>query len=167
MKNFSVALLTCLLFTCSLLWAQDFRRWEPADGVAVRQGHHVEWYRSSAYQSEGEFAGEAAVAWSDTRQGERNIFLQVYDAEGEPRFLENGLQITSSPVRQENPIVVSCVDGGWFVTWERIVPEMQGQLLSDYRRSFHQVQFRNKGHQGISYLLLTRGIPPYAREGSV
>ena len=131
MKNFSVALLTCLLFTCSLLWAQDFRRWEPADGVAVRQGHHVEWYRSSAYQSEGEFAGEAAVAWSDTRQGERNIFLQVYDAEGEPRFLENGLQITSSPVRQENPIVVSCVDGGWFVTWERIVPEMQGQLLSD------------------------------------
>lgn len=134
MKNFSAVFLTCLLahlITCSLAFSQDYRRWEPADGVPVRQGHQVEWYRSSAYQTEGEFAGEAAVVWSDTRQGERNIFLQVYDAEGEPRFPENGLQITSSPVRQEDPFVAACIDGGWFVTWERIVPEMPGQLLSD------------------------------------
>ena len=40
------------------------------DGAPIRQGVHIEWYRTivPGYQ------GEAIFVWSDTRYGMRNIF---------------------------------------------------------------------------------------------
>jgi len=133
-KVFSVVFLTCFLvnlLTCSLAFTQDFRTWEPGDGVAVRQGHHVEWYRSGAYRTEGEFAGEAAVAWSDTRNGERGIYIQVFNAEGEPRFPENGLEIVNAPSNQYDPVVTPCIDGGWFIAWIKLELEPPFDLFGD------------------------------------
>ncbi len=121
-----VFLVTC--FLASSIYSQDYRRWEPTDGVAVRQGDHLQWYRTGAYQTEGEFAGEAALVWSDCRNGDRGVYMQVFDAEGEPKFAENGLQVVDGPDRQEDPVVTACSDGGWFVAWEDFNADSLGNI---------------------------------------
>ncbi|MBT7616280.1 MAG: T9SS type A sorting domain-containing protein [Calditrichaeota bacterium] len=131
MKNFSVVFLTCLLahmISCSLAFSQDFRSWEPADGIAVRQGHHVEWFRSGAYRLDGELPGEAGITWSDCRNGDRGVFIQVMDAEGEAKFPENGLQVVDGDNRQEEPVIAACSDGGWFVAWVEFRSDTLGNI---------------------------------------
>ena len=51
----------------SLLLATGF---DTEDGAPIRQGVHIEWYRTVAPGSQG----EAIFVWSDTRYGMRNIF---------------------------------------------------------------------------------------------
>jgi hypothetical protein len=117
-----------VLVICNLLNAQDFRRWEPVDGVPVRQGGHLEWSRSGAYQTAGEFTGEAAVVWSDSRNGDWGVFMQAFDSEGEPKFPENGLQVVDCYNRQVEPVVAACSDGGWFVAWKDFDPDFLGNI---------------------------------------
>ncbi|NQU05638.1 MAG: T9SS type A sorting domain-containing protein [Calditrichaeota bacterium] len=108
-----------ILFTFTTVFAQnDFRRWQPEDGVAVRQGWHVEWFRSGIGRTEGELAGEVAFVWTDCRNnGYRDVYMQVIDTNGEFKFDENGLRVTSYPSRQEDPVIYPSIDGGWFIGW--------------------------------------------------
>ena len=56
-----------LFFSIQLLFSIDFNS---EDGAPIRQGVHVEWYRTLA----SGYEGEAIFVWSDTRYGMRNIF---------------------------------------------------------------------------------------------
>ncbi|NQU06061.1 MAG: hypothetical protein HQ568_08210, partial [Calditrichaeota bacterium] len=107
-----------ILFTFTTVFAQDdFRRWQPEDGVAVRQGWHVEWNRSGISRTEGELAGEVGFVWSDCRNGYRDVYMQVISTDGEFKFDENGLRITSNQSHQEDPVIYPSSDGGWFISW--------------------------------------------------
>jgi hypothetical protein len=108
-----------ILFTITTAFAQDnFHRWQPEDGVAVRQGRTVFWTGSGASRTEGDNSGEIALVWSDTRNGSKDVFVQVIDADGNPKFEENGLAVCTAPLVQENPVIYAATDGGWYVAWE-------------------------------------------------
>ena len=51
----------------SVLFSTGF---DTPDGAPIRQGVHIEWYRTVAPGNDG----EAIFVWSDTRYGMRNIF---------------------------------------------------------------------------------------------
>ena len=59
-----------LFFILNLMVAQTFD-WQD-NGVAIRQGVHVEWMRTADIASDGNFI----YSWSDTRTGERDIYVQ-------------------------------------------------------------------------------------------
>jgi len=98
------------------------------DGVAVRQGHHPEWFQSGAYRTDGELAGEAAITWSDCRNGDRGVYIQVIDAEGELKFPEKGQLVVDGENRQEEPVITACSDGGWIIAWENFNPDTLGNI---------------------------------------
>ena len=52
---------------CSTMFAQDLGL---PTGAALRQGVHVEWYRTVCPGDNG----SAIFVWSDTRYGMRNVF---------------------------------------------------------------------------------------------
>jgi len=119
MRNNLLVFFTLTLFT-SIVWSQeDYRRWAPPDGVAVRQGHHIEWRNpSSVVRTEGELVGEVAYVWSDCRSCDRDVYLQVITPDGEFKFEENGIVVANGHNRQEDPVVLACDDGGWIIAWE-------------------------------------------------
>jgi hypothetical protein len=88
------------------------------NGVAVRQGWHVEWYRGGEGRYEGQNSGEVAFIWSDCRNGDRGVYLQVIDTDQNLKFDGYGLRISDTEHRQEDPAVWPSIDGGWFVSWE-------------------------------------------------
>ena len=66
------------------------------DGAAIRQGVHVEWYRTIAPGNNG----DAIFIWSDTRYGMRNIFAHKITNDGVLPWGENGAIVTNLPGRQ-------------------------------------------------------------------
>ena len=64
-----------LLLIVTFCFAQF--EWE-ANGIPVRQGYHVEWYRGGDISSDGSMF----VVWSDTRTSSRDIYMQKVDATG-------------------------------------------------------------------------------------
>ena len=65
MKKMIIAISTLLY-----LYATGF---DMGDGAPIRQGVHIEWYRTIAPGN----TGEAIFIWSDTRFGMRNIFAHI------------------------------------------------------------------------------------------
>lgn len=97
---------------------EDGRMWAPVDGANIRQGTHIEWFRGGEARVEGENAGEAAFIWSDCRFGDRGVFTQMVDVNGNLKFDDGGLLIADSTGRQEDPGIWPDPDGGWFMAWE-------------------------------------------------
>ncbi|MBK8131124.1 MAG: hypothetical protein IPK53_20160 [bacterium] len=104
-----------LLGTVGLLWstasfAVDPRNWGPP-GQPIRQGHHIEWQRA-AIRSDN---GYTLVVWSDTRTGDRDVYAQLIEPDGD--FAPGWpVQVVHYPYRQEDPEPIP-VDGGFIVTW--------------------------------------------------
>ena len=127
--------LICLI----ILWfsagaaAEDFRQWNPPDGIPIRQGYQIEWFRGLESRLTGENVGEIAMVWSDCRWneslfGDRGIYLQVLGTDGEFKFPAEGVQVVDSRGRQEDPGVWPCADGGWFVAWEDFDQDTSGNI---------------------------------------
>ena len=55
----------------SLIFAQSPFEWSN-NGVPLRQGIHIEWWKAVEVGNEGEFI----IVWSDCRYGIRDIFAQ-------------------------------------------------------------------------------------------
>ncbi|MBS1261017.1 MAG: hypothetical protein MAG453_00336 [Calditrichaeota bacterium] len=91
----------------------DFRVWEPMDGIPVRQGYHIEWYRSATADDNGNFC----MVWSDTRLGGRDLYGQVVTSDGDHLWDEDGKLLAAEFSRQEDPHVMPDGNGNWIVTW--------------------------------------------------
>ena len=83
------------------------------NGVAVRQGVHIEWQRTGDVGS----SGEMIFGWSDTRTGDRDIYVQKIDTSGAKLWGETGIRATVADGRQEDPVLVSDGAGGAFLAW--------------------------------------------------
>ena len=83
------------------------------NGVPVRQGIHVEWQRTGDVGNDGEMI----FAWSDTRYGGRDIYIQKVDINGNSMWGSEGLPVVLEEGRQEDPILVSDGNGGAFMIW--------------------------------------------------
>ena len=79
----------------------------------IRQGVHVEWYRTVCPGSDG----AAIFVWSDTRYGMRNVFAHKIDKSGDFVWGESGTAITDLPGRQEDPVAIEDGSGGAFIAW--------------------------------------------------
>jgi len=67
---------------------------------------------------EGENVYETAIMWTDCRNGERGISLQVIDAEGGYKFEDEGRQVVfQDGMHPVSPYICPSVDGGWFIAW--------------------------------------------------
>ncbi len=109
-----IAIVLCL----STVVLATGREWLPRNGVAIRQGWHIEWFRAGEARDAGVNAGEVSFVWSDTRFGDRGVFAQVVGTNGNLKFANNGIKISDAPGRQEDPGVWPDPDGGWFYAWE-------------------------------------------------
>ena len=101
----SLLLATGLFASGNFSWVEN--------GVAVRQGVHIEWQRTGDSGAEGEMI----MAWSDTRTGDRDIYIQKIDTLGTKLWGETGRRATVADGRQEDPVLVSDGLGGAFLAW--------------------------------------------------
>jgi len=106
----------------SLLLATGF---DTEDGAPIRQGVHIEWYRTIAPGHQG----EAIFVWSDTRYGMRNIFAHKINQDGEMVWGETGAVITDLPGRQEDPVAITDGNGGAFIAWVDYRFDAQGDIF--------------------------------------
>ena len=89
----------------------DPRLWGES-GIPLRQGRYVEWNGAAAQDD----LGFSVIAWSDMRDGERNIYVQLIAPTGELSWGEEGLPVVTESHLQRNPVVCH-VNGGWIIGW--------------------------------------------------
>jgi hypothetical protein len=104
--------------------------WEE-NGIAVRQGNHIEWLRTADIGNQGEII----FAWSDTRDGGRDVYAKKIDVSGQELWGNDGdgILIVSAYGRQEDPILISDGNGGAYVMWKdyRTEPD-DGDFYAQY-----------------------------------
>ncbi len=113
--RFLLAGLALLIVTSSLsAQGYDIRVWGPLDGVPVRQGSHIEWFRSVASDADGNMG----MIWSDARSGGRDMYMQVTDADGTELWSDSEGKLVAGGInRQEDPHLMATSDGNWIITW--------------------------------------------------
>ncbi|MDP8239322.1 MAG: T9SS type A sorting domain-containing protein [Candidatus Hatepunaea meridiana] len=120
MRCIMLLILSTLLLSAATgdIYAQtNWLKWSPVEGVPVRQGNEIKWTNNGATCIEGERAGETAIVWEDTRNGFRNISIQIIEADGEFHFPEGGVNIFESSTMRYDPVICSGPDGDWFIAW--------------------------------------------------
>ena len=65
------------------------------NGLPVRQGYHIEWYRGGDIDSDGNMI----IVWSDTRTSSRDIYAQKVDESGNMFWTEDGKIINKKSSR--------------------------------------------------------------------
>jgi len=95
------------------------------DGAPIRQGVHIEWYRTVSPGNNG----EAIFVWSDTRYGMRNIFAHKVNQNGDLLWGETGAVVTDLPGRQEDPVSITDGEGGAFIAWVDYRFDEQGDIF--------------------------------------
>ncbi|MDP8206537.1 MAG: FlgD immunoglobulin-like domain containing protein [Candidatus Electryonea clarkiae] len=95
----------------------DFRTWEPGNGVAVRQGYHIGWQSYNSSGAVTDTNGNLCIVWSDSRAGDNDIYGQIITPEGDETWNEDGLLLANGLSRQERPHIMATSDGGWILTW--------------------------------------------------
>ncbi len=104
-----------LLGTVGLLWSvsvsvADPRQWGPP-GQPIRQGHHIEWQRAAYVDANG----YTLMVWSDTRTGDRDVFAQLIEPDGD--FAPGWpVHVVNFPYRQEDPEPIVATDG-FIIAW--------------------------------------------------
>ena len=92
--------------------------WDP-DGVQIRQGEHIEWYRSA----ECDPSGYLYVTWSDCRTGTRDIYAQKFDVNGNALWAPEGVHVIEAEGRQEDPVIIADGAGGAVIAWVDVVAD--------------------------------------------
>lgn len=140
-------LLILLITVTPLTTVLAHLQWTPENGVNIRQGHHVEWYRGG----EGRFERdqeETAFVWSDCRwtdggQGDRGVYIEIINTEGEVVFGSEtgGFMVVNAPGRQEDPGVWPSSDGGWFVAWEDFEIDSLGDIYCTKINANYEIEW--------------------------
>ena len=117
MKKLFIALL--LLFMLSLnaqlLWEHS---------IPVRQSVNIEWGRSSAKTPDGAMV----YVWSDVRRGDRDVYAQKVDGDGNMLWgeestnssypgMKEGILVNGAADRQEDIVIIETGDGQTIVAW--------------------------------------------------
>ena len=117
------------------------------NGLPVRQGYHIEWFRSGDISSDGKMI----IVWSDTRTSSRDVYAQKVDENGNIYWTENGKIIVGGDGRQEDPIFIADNSGGGFISWRSYANDpVYGELYAQYIDSNGNVQWSDKLISGVS-----------------
>ena len=111
-STFLILALIVFLSTVNFAFAEKEIVWDE-NGVAIRQGYHIEWQRAGAIDEDG----YVLYIWSDTRESERNVYAQLFAPDGTQEWGDEGNVIVAAPIRQEDPDVIADGFGNFLVSW--------------------------------------------------
>ncbi len=77
-------------------------------------GGTTQYYPSVAMNDSGRFT----VAWEDSRNGDWDVYVQRYDADGSPLGVNFVVNDDGGSEDQEDPVIAISADGGFVVAWE-------------------------------------------------
>ena len=83
------------------------------NGKPIRQGLHIEWQRTG----DGNSDGSMIYAWSDCRNGVRDVIVQKVDISGNNLWGDYGIVVVNADGRQEDPQLVTDGSGGAYIIW--------------------------------------------------
>ncbi|MCD4796610.1 MAG: T9SS type A sorting domain-containing protein [Candidatus Cloacimonetes bacterium] len=117
MKNLLILLVlfTALTLNAQIQWTEE---------VPVRQGVNIEWSRA-AVPVDG---GNVVYVWSDTRFGDRDLWAQKMDANGNRLWGEEALLVNGEINRQEDPVVIDVGGGNVIIAWVDFRNEDDGDI---------------------------------------
>ena len=112
-------------------------------GAPIRQGLHVEWQRTGDANSDGTML----YAWSDCRNGIRDVIIQKVDKNGNNLWGDNGVVVVNAHGRQEDPQLVTDGNGGAYVIWMdyRDESDSEGDVYAQHVNSTGNIQWGNEG----------------------
>jgi len=113
------------------------------DGAPIRQGLHIEWQRTGDANADGSMI----YAWSDCRNGVRDIIVQKVDVNGNNLWGDHGIVAVNSYGRQEDPQLVTDGNGGAFVIWMdyRDESDSEGDVYAQHVLSDGSISWGNDG----------------------
>ncbi len=118
-----IPLLLAFLLISTLLFGQTI--WQD-DGIPIRQGVNIEWYRSGTTLEDG----SVVYVWSDTRRGDRDVWAQHVDVNGNLLWGVDAIMVNGEINRQEDPVVINTGDGGVIVAWVDFRNEDAGDIYA-------------------------------------
>ncbi len=132
--RFLIIFLVFSLAAAQFDWAED--------GVPVRQGDHIEWQRGGDIGD----ADEMIIVWSDTRYGDRDIFVQKINNLGERQWNIMGAPVVIAEGRQEDPIIISDGNGGCYCMWVDYEAEPEdGDIYGQHINADGEIQWDPRG----------------------
>jgi type IX secretion system substrate protein len=132
MKKLLFILISLLIFSVASAQSQ----WAD-DGVPIRTGKNIEWFRSAIPIEDG----SVVYVWSDTRNGDRDIFAQKVTETGEmlwgansedpehPGMME-GVLVNDAINRQEDPVIIDAGDNNVIIAWVDFRNEDAGDIYA-------------------------------------
>lgn len=117
----SIVLLIIMLSTglvATLQWDEK--------GVPIRQGSNIEWTRAMT-EVDG---GDVVYVWSDTRLGDRDVWGQRIDNQGNLLWGEDGILINGEIDRQEDIVIIDAGGGDVIVAWVDFRHEVDGDVYA-------------------------------------
>ena len=134
MKNiyFLLFLLTAVTLSAQIQWTNE---------VSVRRGENIEWYRSSAPVD-----GNCVVyTWSDTRNGDRDVWVQKMDSNGNEIWNVGGVLVNGEINRQEDPVVIHTGSGEVIIAWIDFRNEDAGDVYAQKLDANGNLQWNTAG----------------------
>ncbi len=104
--------LLCIVLACAVLDSAPSLAWPP-DGVPISVVSGAQTYPVITLDG----SGGAIVAWTDTRNGNSDIFAQRVNAAGAVQWATNGVAISIAAGGQYGPALIPDAAGGAFVIW--------------------------------------------------
>lgn len=115
--------------------------WNGENGVAIRQGVHIEWQKTTAPGA----ADDVIAVWSDTRDGRRNVYAQKVSSAGVMQWGSAGAAVTNLPGRQEDPVAIEDGLGGAFIAWVDYRFDSEGDIFLQHIDGNGQIQLDANG----------------------
>ena len=111
-----------ILLLITNLTAQDWQ----ANGIPVRAGVNIEWARSGISLDDD----TVVYAWSDTRRGDRDVYAQKIDADGNYLWGDDGVLINGEIDRQEDIVLIGVGGGEVIAAWVDFRNEDAGDIYA-------------------------------------
>jgi hypothetical protein len=128
------------LFLCATLAHADPRVWNPA-AAPVRTGEHIQWQKTTAQAEDG----YSIAVWTDTRNGNRDIWAQMFDPAFNLIWTQGGVVVCGQVAQQSSPAVCA-VPNGWIVSW---IDERLGAGYQIYAQKLDRNGVRQWSPDGI------------------
>lgn len=119
MKHFSLIIIIlglASLLSAAIVWG---------DAVPIRQGVNIEWFRTGTSTADG----GAIYVWSDTKLGERDLWAQKVDANGNLLW-GAPLLVDGKPDRQEDPVITRTSDDNFIIAWIDFSNDLDGNVYA-------------------------------------
>ncbi len=120
MKKFFVIMILILTLT------QVFAQIEWSEKVTIRQGVNIEWSRAATPMEDG----SVVYVWSDTRFGDRDLWAQKVDADGNLVWGDEAVLVNGMINRQEDPVIINVGNGSVVIAWVDFRNEDAGDIYA-------------------------------------